>query len=566
MASGLTRKGPAHHFIQYAILQCVNLNNTFITAQIIYPVQNQRDRLSYENLIKVMNTIRDKVIEYNTEHESDAKFIIYLDNESYNSDAIFSDEYYTTYFDFRIYNKIVPGYTTCLKDLKIETFDKQFETAIKEILYYVRTVGHSCFLSKIGDNEVSFAYTARRWLEHNEPFKAILKKNSSKSIKRFPKYDFVWEVARDVKKFNANKLVKHGKAVKWVDVCKYDINSSFWSIPMTEYTGTRPKKIKFNEHGVTKEGFDLEDIKKYYMVKENMYFAKIKIDKTIYTKSNKVDWLDIFGINFSEGLWVTNVEIEDMLDTYEISLDDIELLDFYILEKVPFLPTQREFYEQLHKQKSVAKSNKDELLKNCLKIIGHCLHGFAIGNWFTEEYNDEYYYKMLRNAFTPYAKNANLFLTPIDSMYFYSYARQHLLKILDLFKDNFYFDTDSVVAPYCEENIKKYNEWINEKYANMGLDSKNYTYDGHTIGYLELEEKCENFCHLSPKFYLWTHDNKLHSTTAGFNKNSIAKSIEKTSGKFGKDALQWFINQKYLTLNVGYISNGKEYVLHTYRK
>ena len=567
MASGLTRYNNCPYFIQYAILKYVKINGDFIMSKIVYPIQNCRENLSHAILLKVLNTIRDKVIEYNEKNNTEVKFVIFIDKESFNSDALFTNKYYTTYLEFRVYNNIVPGYTTCIEDLSIETFDKQFETAIKEIVYYVKHIGLSKYLSKINDIELSFAYVARRYLEKTEPFKKIIEGNAFKVIKRFPKYDFVWNVAKDVKKFNANKLVKHGKKVYWANVCKYDINSSFWSIPMTEYTGMNPKRL--SGAVLEKEGLDLDDVKKYYMVKENMYFAKIKINKTFYSKPNRVDWLDIFNVDLSDEMWVTNVEIEDILDTYELSMDDIELLDFYILEKVPFLPTQKEFYKELHRVKAIAKSNNDTLLKNCLKAIGHCLHGFAIGNWFTDKYNKDAYYGNIKKPFhkyKDYRKPADVFLTPIDSLYFYSYARQHLLKILELFGNRYYFDTDSIVTERNNEAVKAYNEWVNNKYIKMGCDPKDYTHDGHTIGYLELEEECENFCHLSPKFYLWTHDNKLHSTTAGYEKNSIAKVVEKVSGKIGKDALQWFIKPENSIFDVGYISNGSKYIKNLYNK
>ena len=135
-----------------------------------------------------------------------------------------------------------------------------------------------------------------------------------------------------------------------------------------------------------------------------------------------------------------------------------------------------------------------------------------------------------------------------------------------MFGNRYYFDTDSIVTERNNEAVKAYNEWVNNKYIKMGCDPKDYTHDGHTIGYLELEEECENFCHLSPKFYLWTHDNKLHSTTAGYEKNSIAKVVEKVSGKIGKDALQWFIKPENSIFDVGYISNGSKYIKNLYNK
>ena len=98
----------------------------------------------------------------------------------------------------------------------------------------------------------------------------------------------------------------------------------------------------------------------------------------------------------------------------------------------------------------------------------------------------------------------------------------------------------------------------------MGLDPKDYTHDGHTMGYLELEEECDNFCHLSPKFYLWVNNGNLRSTTAGYAKNSIAQKIEEVSGLKGTDALKWFCNQDYVNLKIGYISDGKKYIKNNF--
>lgn len=566
MSSILKVYNKAQHFNEYAVIQYVKINDVFITSQIVYPKYNKKQRLLHSDLISILNLIRERAKESCEYYEEKLnithpiRFVIYIDKESFNADDIFINPYYTEYIEFRIYNDIVPGYTTCIKDLSLDTFDEQLDLAVKEIRYYVKNIGIKNYTDRIGDIKLSFAYTARRFLEKNKPFKDVLKDNAKDIFKRFPDYNFVWEVSKNVKQFNANKLVQHGRSLIWKKVYKYDINSSFWVIPMTEYTGINPQKIEIVD-GLTKDGFTLDEIKDMYMKSGEMYFAKIKIDKLIFVKDNIPDWLYMFDIDLeTNDMWVTNVEVEDILNTYDITLDDICLIEFYKLTKVPFLGTQRQFYKLLHQQKSIAKNNSDELLKNCLKVIGHCLHGFAIGNWFTDEYNFMAYDKIPLRLFGRYPKQADGFLTPIDSLYFYSYARQHLIKLLTLFKTKYYFDTDSIVAEPDDEALKAYNEWIDSKYKSMSLNPQDYTHDGHTIGYLELEEECDNFCYLSPKFYIWTHNNKLYSTTAGYQKNSIADKIEEVSGLTGNSALQWFLNQEYVELNLGYISDGERYI------
>ena len=77
MASGLTRKGLCPWFKQYAILKYVKINGDFIMSKIIYPEQNCRENLSHATLLNVLNTIRDKVIEYNEKHKSEVKFVIF---------------------------------------------------------------------------------------------------------------------------------------------------------------------------------------------------------------------------------------------------------------------------------------------------------------------------------------------------------------------------------------------------------------------------------------------------------------------------------------------------------
>lgn len=589
--AGLTRYKNSSYFNQYAVLQYVNIDGKYVTSQIIYPVSKKSKRFKNHNDFVIhLSAIKDAV-EYFINNIDDGgkhipKFVIYLDKESYYSHPVFQNKYYTDYIDFRIYNEIVPGYTTCVKDLSISTFDKQLESALHEIIYYVDKVGLGNYIDKIvvkDDNgedkeqNVSFAYTARRFLEKDGEFKNIVKDVARYNVRgsRFPSYKFVREVVPNIKEFNANKLVCHGKKVRWEKVCKYDINSSFWAVPLTEYTGIHPKKIEVDEYGLTKKGETLSDI---VFEPNNIYFCKIRINNLLITKEKRFDWLGLFDIDLtSKSMWVSNVEVNDILDTYELTEDDFIIEEVYLLKKVPFTDGQRKFYQTLHKRKALAKQNGDNLLKMCLKVIGHSLHGYAIGNWFTEIDNEKTYLNIatLSRAATNKTNDekhnyedkhyANHLLTPIDSMFFYSHARSHLLKVLELFGDNFYYDTDSIVTAKNDTALAEYNKWIDSKYEAMGLTPKEYTHNGHTIGYLELEEECDNFCHLSPKFYLWVNDGNLHSTTAGYAKNSVAQKIEEVSGLKGTDALKWFTEQKYIELDLGYISDGEKYIKNIFK-
>lgn len=584
----LTRYYNSPYFNQYSILQYVRINDVYVTSQIIhtkYISPHLKDKITstkdtrmvfknHNNMVTHINAIRNAVKEYwDSMNEEDVvpRFVIFIDKESYNSHPMFTNEYYTECIEFRVYNAIVPGYTTCIPDLSINTFNKQLEMAIKEIIYYVNSIGLINYIDKIvikakaedGTKKiqnVSFAYASRRWLEKDTEFKDIVKHiaNTNMLRNRYPDYNFVRECIPDIKQFNANKLVCHGKEIRFKKVCKYDIDSSFWVNPCIEYTGQNPRKVQVDEYGLTKDGDTLLDI---ITEPDSMYIAKIRINDLLIAKDDKVNWIELFNIDLiNQSMYVTNVEIHDILNTYNIKLEDIELEEVYMLERTPFTTAQRDFYKQLHKRKAEAKQNGETLLKMCLKVIGHSLHGYALGNWFTEQDNLKAYLSISTINKRGKRSYANHLLTPIDSMYLYSYSRSHLLKILDLFGDNFYYDTDSIVTEPNDKALKAYNEWIDSKYKAMGLDSKDYTHDGHTMGYLELEEVCDNFCHFSPKFYLWTNNGKLHSTTAGYLKDSIADKIEEISGLKGTDALKWFIEQKYIKLDLGYISNGKKYI------
>ena len=574
----LTRYKCSKYFNQYAILQYVKVDGRYITSQIIYPRSVNRARFKNHNDLQThLESLRDAIREYEASLKKDTilpKFVIYLDRESYSADSIFQNERYSKYIDFRIYNDIVPGYTTCIPDLSIESFDRQLETAIKEIIYYVNHIGLAEYIDKVlikqtdGETKyqtVSFAYISRRFLERDKEFAPIVSKMAYRNINysRYPSYDFVRKVVPDIKRFNANRLVRHGDEVRWRNVCKYDIDSSFWAITTTEYTGRNPRIVEVDEWVLTKRGDKLSDNVRN---PNYMYFAKIRIKALLMPKEHKCDWLAVFKLDLSKkSMYLSNVEVQDILNTYEVTIDDIIIEEVYLLEKTPFTDEQRKFYQTLHRRKAKAKQDGDILLKTCLKIIGHSLHGYAIGNWFTDQDNLSAYLNIATIPKKGSRHYANHLLTPIDSMYFYSYARSHLLKILDLFGDNFYYDTDSIVTEKNDEALKAYNEWIDSKYHAMKLNPKDYTHDGHTMGYLELEEVCDNFCHLSPKFYLWTHDGKLHSTTAGFLKDSIADKIEEVSGLKGTEALKWFCSQDYVNLDMGYISNGEKYVKSNFR-
>ena len=146
----LTRYHNAPYYNQYAILQYVRINDVYVTSQIIhtkYISPHLKDKITptkdtrmvfknHNNMVTHINAIRNAVKEYwDSMNEEDVapRFVIFIDKESYNSHPMFTNEYYTECIEFRVYNAIVPGYTTCIPDLSINTFNKQLEMAIKEI-------------------------------------------------------------------------------------------------------------------------------------------------------------------------------------------------------------------------------------------------------------------------------------------------------------------------------------------------------------------------------------------------------------------------------------------------
>ena len=174
----------------------------------------------------------------------------------------------------------------------------------------------------------------------------------------------------------------------------------------------------------------------------------------------------------------------------------------------------------------------------------------------TDQYNGWWYRKD-----RPLRYPGDMIYSYADSLMMYENARHNIIKLILLCKQNgipvIYTDTDCVVVPDTEKMslvCKEYNNYITKLYEEKGLDIKEFTHSGHTIGFLEYEIHYDKFVFEHGKFYLFEIDGKLHSTTAGFPKDMLANKLEEYTGLKGMDAYLKFPKEKNLFL--GYVNSG----------
>lgn len=551
-------------FEQYLVLYCMyaSKTKTFMSMSI---KREPDSEYYYYSDAKVIETALDNIVAKvkafndNCTHIDIHKMVVLI-----NETALpFLPE--SDYLEYIIYDDLLPNYTKLVPALDRSVARYMLDIASQQLEFYIDKIGLNHFPR--GDYATKSGL-ARRYLAAVYP--DIVNKNLAYKVrKNHPKYNIVYNFLRYLKPYGANAIMSRKAPEEIIRNCiKLDINSSYWVVPMIHETGA------YYKH--------LPDYCKIDLDKKEGYIAIIKFTEEGYKKiqqpkGNLPHWLlmykynDLIGTFLSDEMVIVKPTWEDLKITYGITKNDVEIVKAIDVFTTPFLKEQRELYRRLHHDKAIAKNNKDELTKQTIKTIGHCLHGYHLGNWFTEVDGNEWYANLWGYhpkedpaAYRPY----DMILNTYDAVMMYEYARYHILRIINLFDTVYYYDTDCVVVPDTEENrekIKEYNEWIKSLYAQNESNYLDYTHDGHTIGFLELEAKYDAFYYTTGKEYFYVMNDKLYSTTAGYAKNIVAKHIEDDSGLTGLDALKWLVQHPEYETPMYFIQNGTGILFTTFK-
>ena len=542
-------------FEQYIILYCMYASKTKKFMSVSIKNEPNKKYFYYSNPQVVADAINEliqgvKVFNDNCTHIDIHKMVVFI-NETALPYLPDSD-----YLEYIIYDDLLPNYSKIIPSYDNSIARCMLDTVAEQIEFYIAKIGLNHFPR--GDYATKSGL-ARRYLGAVYP-DIVNRDLASKVRKRHPKYNIVYNFLRHLKPYGANAIMSRKSSKEIIRNCiKLDINSSFWSVPMIHETGA------YYKH--------LPNYCKIDLDKKEGFIAIIKFTAEGYKKiqepkGNLPHWLlmykydDLIGTLLSDEMVIVKPTWEDLKFTYGITKDDVKIVKAIDVFTSSFLEEQRELYKRLHHDKAIAKNNKDELTKQTIKTIGHCLHGYHLGNWFTEVDGNEWYSNLWGYhpkedpvTYRPY----DMILNTYDAVMMYEYARYHILRIINLFDTVYYYDTDCVVVPDTEENrekIKEYNEWIKQLYAQNELNYLDYTHDGHTIGFLELEAKYDAFYYTTGKEYLYVMDDKLYSTTAGYAKNIVAKHIEDDSGLAGLDALEWLVQHPEYETPLIFLKNG----------
>ena len=542
-------------FEQYIILYCMYASKTKKFMSVSIKNEPNKKYFYYSNPQVVADAINEliqgvKVFNDNCTHIDIHKMVVFI-NETALPYLPDSD-----YLEYIIYDDLLPNYSKIIPSYDNSIARCMLDTVAEQIEFYIAKIGLNHFPR--GDYATKSGL-ARRYLGAVYP-DIVNRDLASKVRKRHPKYNIVYNFLRHLKPYGANAIMSRKSSKEIIRNCiKLDINSSFWSVPMIHETGA------YYKH--------LPNYCKIDLDKKEGFIAIIKFTEEGYKKiqepkGNLPHWLlmykydDLIGTLLSDEMVIVKPTWEDLKFTYGITKDDVKIVKAIDVFTTSFLEEQRELYKRLHHDKAIAKNNKDELTKQTIKTIGHCLHGYHLGNWFTEVDGNEWYSNLWGYhpkedpvTYRPY----DMILNTYDAVMMYEYARYHILRIINLFDTVYYYDTDCVVVPDTEENrekIKEYNEWIKQLYAQNELNYLDYTHDGHTIGFLELEAKYDAFYYTTGKEYLYVMDDKLYSTTAGYAKNIVAKHIEDDSGLAGLDALEWLVQHPEYETPLIFLKNG----------
>lgn len=456
-----------------------------------------------------------------------------------------------------IYDKILYEYTN-----RIDINDTFKNIALDKISKISNEINH--YIDKIGlvkfpkSPHATFATLARRVEENRYPDLISYDVAKKNYMNRELRFELIQDYITPLKKYNANNLLSRDSSYEITHSCmKIDINSSFVLTPIVYNTHLDGRFKSY------KKRLDLDN-------HTNPYLALIKVPthRLEVVDDRYPDWLTMtsrrWGKNKEPYIPVTNMTWEDIKFTYGLTKDDVEVIK-YVEGRWSYYPSyQQEVYLREHKNKAYYKQHHMKLEKQVSKTATYSLHGFALNNQLTNESNENYYaYRTSPSCLKDHP--ADGFLTSYDATLMYENARHHLLMLISLFDTIYYYDTDCVVVPNTKENklkVEQYNNWIKELYKSVNKNWQDYTHDGHTIGFAEVEEEYDAFYYISGKQYFYVCDNKLHSITAGFEADTVADKICIDSQLEGEEALEWFIKQPSYECVFEFYDNGSTNIMH----
>lgn len=472
------------------------------------------------------------------------------------------------HIEYRCYNKILTDYSTYVPDPSILTKEWNAEvlTSVHNQLAYwasnLKYIGQVVdgFIDKEDNKiETSCAFLIRRiW---DIVYEKEVKKLSCINTDRAPQdyKNFIYTYCQDIMKYNSNMIIQHEAPEDkiYYNVIKADINSSFWHKYFAIFTGGRPHKVDLDNIKIP-----MDTWKRQNMCRDKIWFATIKFNK-ILECNHFIDIFEYAEVNIRNPIRICQAQWEILEDYYNITTDDVDVIDFWSCNKMKFRPEIQTIIKDIHNKKAIAKSNHNEQERKLYKLMGHTNHGSANQKHIIQQFNIAGYNNLW---FERGYNNTDRALTPQDGLFLYSYAAISLLKLTSkLTRDNvFNFDTDMVVIPEeYEYIIDEYNKDIKKGYKRMGVNINDVTADGHTIGFLEVEDRLDAHYFLGPKMYFYVKkgSNKLSSTTAGYPKNRLGELIEQTSGLKGVEALEWFAEQEDVIFGckeLGWIYDGTD--------
>ena len=400
--------------------------------------------------------------------------------------------------------------------------------------------------------------------------------HAQKQLRAFCNYHTYVCIADKAMKFSANCLIgvlRENEAVP--DVMSFDFDSSFWAqvgmreLPCSKGTALQKRRYEHRE------------------IPANKLFLALMHQKGMKVKKNCVDWFLPDNEVKPDKIYVSSVLFDNLLQDYEI--DSYSFEDVIVFDKAYFPNDVFEMvYLKMHELKSALKSEQDEdslFTYHLMKLCGNVLHGVAqkktrikdtFGNILLEDGTErpmtvhekilaaKEYYEASIAWFKSKSTPADFILTPQQSVFVYHYAADSLLMLLRMFKkkDIVYYDTDCVktTAPNAQEIIEKYNKKVLRMYEKAGRDVERITAEKHILGLAEFEKHYSHFYALAEKFYLFTMKDSpevLHSVTAGFRKDSIAKELMKYFNTTAEETLKRFIEEEDLSFNTDYILDSK---------
>lgn len=550
----LERNKQCSNYKDYAILLGnITMSKQFVNA--ICSINNKTVRWSdYNKLNLYLQSINTLITQEHQEHKkkkTKPTYIIYVNSAIKDILPPYEN------IEYQPIDRILPVYSSFIHSFEI----KELEVILNKIKPYIDTmvdlIGTTKYKSIRKEYEVGFGFIARRILEKIKP-DLVCAKTAYITKNNAPPPDIIKDYITPLKQYNVNKIVcKDIKNIIAYNVLKVDRDASFWSNVYLHDTIISLEKL-YAKNNKRQNKVIYRDIVNYYMQTDKTFLAKIYFKKPPVCKGN-VDWLRLCNIDTTSVITVSHVTWLDIVENYNITSKDIEVVEYYKAYTHPFPEHIRKLIQYMHEIKSRNKTEHNDILNLIIKQIIHVLHGFGYCRAFTEEGNMQYYCDTFRSDNKCRQMPGNVLLNPYDADMFYEWTRHELLTMINMCDNIYNYDTDSVTTTQQEgfKLIENYNNNLKQQYINRNLNPDDYTHYGHLIGQLEIEAKCKAFYLMAPKFYIYEEDDKLKSTTTGYTKNIIANSIMQDAPTSNAvKALEWFYNTDYVIPNLGYQYNG----------